>query len=73
VRHAPTLPGVFSLSDANAMLPGNSLADFEQLQFVARLSRSGQPIAQSGDLFGQVLYDQGGDPVIELVIDQAVP
>ena len=73
VRHGPSLPGVFSLSDADAMLPGNSLADFEQLQFVARLSRSGQPIAQSGDLFGEVLYDKGGDPVIDLVIDQAVP
>ena len=73
VRHAPRLPGVFSLSDANAMLPGSSLADFEQLQFVARLSRTGQPIAQSGDLFGEVLYDQGSEPVIDLVIDQTVP
>ncbi len=72
VRHPPRVPGVFTLSDANAMLPGSSLDNFDELQFVARLSRSGQPIAQPGDLFGEVLYTRGGDAVIDLVIDQSV-
>ena len=72
VREAPRLPGVFNLSDANAMLPGSSLVSFDQLKFIARLSRSGQPIAQPGDLFGEVIYPKGGDMNIELVIDQTV-
>jgi cytochrome c-type biogenesis protein CcmH len=72
VRQPPQLPGVFNLSDANAMLPGSSLASFDELQFVARLSRTGQPIAQPGDLFGEVLFNKGGATNIELVIDQSV-
>ena len=68
---ASTVPGEFVLSDANAMLPGRSLADFEALTLVARLSAIGQPIATPGDLYGELLYrpSEGGG-VIDLVIDQ---
>jgi cytochrome c-type biogenesis protein CcmH len=51
---ASEVPGTFTLSDANTMLPGRSLSDFEELTLVARISSSGQPIAQPGDLFGEV-------------------
>lgn len=68
---ASAVPGEFVLSDANAMLPGRSLADFEALTLVARLSASGQPTASPGDLFGELVYSTSeGSGVVELVIDQ---
>jgi cytochrome c-type biogenesis protein CcmH len=69
---AADLPGEFTLSDANTMLPGRSLGDFDQLTIVARISRSGQPTAGPGDLYGEVPYRPGGAPnaPLALVIDR---
>ena len=68
---ASAVPGVFSLSDANAMLPGSSLTDFESLTIVARLSLSGKPIASSGDFYGELLYSTVNlNREVELQIDQ---
>jgi cytochrome c-type biogenesis protein CcmH len=65
------LPGVFSLSDANAMIPGRSLADFQTISLVARVSANGQPVGQPGDLYGEVEYHPGQDPAdVDLVVDQ---
>jgi cytochrome c-type biogenesis protein CcmH len=75
VRHpAATLPGEFSLGDENAMIPGRSLQDFDVLTVVARVSVSGQPTAQSGDLFGDILFEPAPQTqLIDLVIDEVVP
>jgi len=71
---AGELPGEFGLSDANAMIPGRSLADFQALSIVARVSLSGQPTEQSGDLFGEISYRPGQDLNVQaLAIDQTVP
>jgi len=71
---AAAIPGEFALSDANAMIPGRSLADFESLMLVARVSNSGQPTEQPGDLFGELEFRPGeGAAVADLVIDQVVP
>jgi cytochrome c-type biogenesis protein CcmH len=71
---AAALPAEFELGDANAMIPGRSLRDFATLTIVARISRSGQPMEQPGDLFGQISYRPGEDLAVqEIVIDQAVP
>lgn len=43
------LPQVVTLSDAQAMAPGMSLSDHSQVTLIARISKSGQPIARSGD------------------------
>lgn len=67
------VPGRFTLSDANSMLPGRSLADFPELALVARVSHSGQPIEASGDWFAAATYRQGDTGPLELVIDQVVP
>ena len=68
------VPGDFVLSDAQAMLPGRSLADFPTLAVVARLSASGQPIEQTGDLYGEIEVSPADRPsAITLVIDQIVP
>lgn len=72
-RAVSDVPGRFTLSDADSMLPGRSLGDFAELSLVARISRSGQPIEQSGDWFGQATYRQGDEGPVELVIDQVVP
>ncbi|MEE3197383.1 MAG: tetratricopeptide repeat protein [Pseudomonadota bacterium] len=52
------VPGTFFLSDQDAMIPGRSLADFEVLNIVARLSITGQPIQQPGDLYGEFQYER---------------
>jgi cytochrome c-type biogenesis protein CcmH len=71
---AAALPAEFELGDANAMIPGRSLRDFATLTIVARISGSGQPMEQPGDLFGQISYRPGEDLAVqEIVIDQAVP
>lgn len=68
---ASSIPGEFSLSDANNMLPGRSLADFEALTIVARISASGQPTEQPGDVYGEVLYTpEDGNAIIDLALDQ---
>ena len=67
------LPGEFTLSDANVMIQGNKLSNFNEIQLVARISRSGSPTQQSGDVFAETRYSvaDGGD--VELVLDQVAP
>lgn len=68
---ASQVPGEFSLSDANNMLPGRSLADFDALTIVARISVSGQPTEQVGDLYGESTFrPEEGSGIVDLVIDQ---
>jgi cytochrome c-type biogenesis protein CcmH len=69
---ASAVPGEFVLSDANSMLPGRSLADFPELNLVARISTSGQPLEQAGDLYAQQSFRPGEDEKVDLVIDQVV-
>lgn len=69
---ASAVPGEFVLSDANTMLPGRSLGDFAELNLVARVSTSGQPLEQAGDLYAERLFRPGEDEAVDLVIDQVV-
>jgi cytochrome c-type biogenesis protein CcmH len=68
------LPAEIILDDSMAMMPQMKLSGFEQVQVSARVSRTGQPTAQSGDLTSapQVVAVAAGVGV-ELVIDQEVP
>jgi cytochrome c-type biogenesis protein CcmH len=71
-RAASELPGDFRLSDANSMT-GQSLANFETIAIVARISRSGQPTEQPGDLYGRIDFRPGQDLETQpLLIDQVV-
>jgi cytochrome c-type biogenesis protein CcmH len=73
IRHPPSaLPGEFSLSDANVMLQGRSLAAYPEITVVARLSRSGQPTAQAGDWQAEAVVRPGSSEPVALVIDQVV-
>jgi len=67
------LPGRFSLSDADSMIPGRSLSQYDSVNVVARISGSGQPTAQSGDVFAEATIDPRSGETLNLVINQMVP
>jgi cytochrome c-type biogenesis protein CcmH len=66
-------PVQIRLSDADAMMPGVSLAAAGPVTLIARISASGQPIAASGDLFGEVGYDFTSAHPANITIDRIVP
>lgn len=74
-RPVNALPGEFTLTDADTMIQGNSLSNFAEITLVARVSASGQPIEQSGDLYAEAKYsrDRDKDGVVELLINKVVP
>lgn len=72
-RAAGAWPQRISMTDANAMLPGVSLASGGALKVIARVSSSGQPVAVSGDLFGEVGYDFTSADPATITIDRIVP
>ena len=73
-RQARELPVSIVLDDSSLLRPGTSLSQFEQLKLGARVSRSGQPVAQSGDLQSTVqVVDLGSKEIVLLHIDQRVP
>jgi len=73
IRQPPgAVPGEFTLSDANSMIPGRSLSNYAEITVVARLSRSGQPGAQPGDWFAQATVRPGQTETVALVIDEVV-
>jgi cytochrome c-type biogenesis protein CcmH len=71
---AKDLPVELTLDDSSAMTPAMKLSNFEQVKVGARISRSGNPIAGSGDLTGEVApVKVTGAGVVEIVIDKVVP
>ena len=66
-------PVSLRLSDADAMLPGITLAGAGPLTLIARVSLSGQPVAASGDLFGEVGYDFASAHPVSITINRIVP
>jgi cytochrome c-type biogenesis protein CcmH len=69
---ARAVPGEFTLSDANSMIAGRSLANYDELTLVARLSRNGQPAEQPGDWYAQTVFRPREGGALALVIDQVV-
>ena len=72
-RKAAELPAMVAIGDADAMIPARVPSGFAQLEIVARVSLSGEPIAQSGDWFGQKTISPGNSAEVAIVIDQQVP
>jgi cytochrome c-type biogenesis protein CcmH len=67
----PQLPFTTTLTDADAMVEGASLGKADQLKLVARISLSGNPIAEPGDLYGEALVSgESGDSAVSVVIDR---
>jgi len=70
---AGQLPLEFVLDDSTAMNPGNTLSQHKQVTLVARLSKSGNPMAQPGDLEGTVANVKVGATGVKIMIDQPRP
>jgi cytochrome c-type biogenesis protein CcmH len=66
-------PQSVALSPSDSMVPGRAFADGQSVQVVARIARSGSPVAVSGDPFGEVTYRVGHDGLVSLVIDRLTP
>ncbi|MEO1244278.1 MAG: tetratricopeptide repeat protein [Pseudomonadota bacterium] len=71
-RMLSELPASLTLSDRDAMIPGRNLSAFAEVEIVARVSLSGQPVQQSGDWFGSVSASIGSGDVLDVVIDEKV-
>ncbi|MBV8782813.1 MAG: hypothetical protein JOZ67_01360 [Gammaproteobacteria bacterium] len=66
-------PQSVTLTPADAMIPGRTFATGQQLQVVARIARSGNPVGAAGDPFGQIDYEVGKDGLRDLRIDRITP
>ncbi len=66
-------PVKFSLNDSQAMLPQRKLSDFQRVIVEARISQSGQPLGQRGDLQGSSgTLDPRSDKPIRVVIHDVI-
>ena len=66
------IPGKVTIGDTNAMIPGRNISSQEQVRLIARVSKTGQPQAQPGDLFGQLDIDVASAELVSITIDQVV-
>lgn len=68
------LPLDIVLNDGMAMMPSLKLSGYDSVQVNARISKSGQPVASSGDLVaGAVSAKPGQQQPVDLVIKSVVP
>jgi len=68
------LPLEITLDDSSAMMPQAKLSGFQQVTVGARVSHSGDPVAKSGDLMGEVSpVAVAPDTAVEVVIKEMVP
>ena len=64
--------GSFRLDDSMAMNPANALSQHKEVALLARISASGNPIAQPGDLESPAVNVAVGAADVSLVIDRVV-
>jgi cytochrome c-type biogenesis protein CcmH len=73
---ASNFPTVMRISDADAMLPGQSISTVARVHLIARIANGGDPIAQPGDIFGEVFWSRTGDDEqsgeAKILMDQVV-
>lgn len=67
-----SFPIAFRLDDTMVMNPANTLANHSEVVLLARISASGNPIAQPGDLEGRLVGVGVGSMDVQLVIDRVV-
>jgi cytochrome c-type biogenesis protein CcmH len=60
------------LSAADSMMPGRALSANDDVQVIARISRSGTAAPSPGDSYGEVRYHVGRDGLMALRIDKKV-
>lgn len=72
-RPSSQLPAMVELTDRDAMISGRGLGNSGLVTVIARIARSGEPMARSGDLEGRVSYDLARNAPVDLVINSIVP
>jgi cytochrome c-type biogenesis protein CcmH len=72
-RLASRFPQTVELTPADSMVPGRAFAAGQKVQVVARIARSGNPLAGSGDPFGEAAYLVGRDGLVNIMIDHVTP
>jgi cytochrome c-type biogenesis protein CcmH len=72
-KQVSDLPMKFTLDDSMAMRPQLKLSGFDKVVVVARVSKSGTPMAQSGDLQGLTGAIKPGAKGLHVVIDTVMP
>jgi cytochrome c-type biogenesis protein CcmH len=71
-KQVKDLPLEFSLDDSMAMQPQLKLSGFDKVVVVARISKSGTPMAQPGDVQGTTATIKPGTKGLNIVIDSVV-
>lgn len=71
-KQVKDLPLEFSLDDSMAMQPQLKLSGFDQVVVVARISKSGTPMAQAGDVQGLSNTIKPGTKGLNIIIDSVV-
>jgi cytochrome c-type biogenesis protein CcmH len=71
-RRVIELPLAITLSDADSMIPGRVLSGFSEFVIVARISMSGQPIAQPGDWYGEEIIRPSESSETSIVIERRI-
>ncbi|MDQ2070743.1 c-type cytochrome biogenesis protein CcmI [Natronospira bacteriovora] len=68
------LPGEFRLGDENAMLDGYRISGHEQIEIIARVSRSGEATPRDGDLLGReiIRVEAHSEDAAIIVIDEVL-
>ncbi|MCY3768153.1 MAG: c-type cytochrome biogenesis protein CcmI [Gammaproteobacteria bacterium] len=68
------LPADILLTEGMAMLPEVTIAAFEELEIVARISRSGEAVARAGDYTSRAVRFSAEDPneIVSIHIDREV-
>lgn len=72
-RLASRFPQTVELTASDSMMPGRAITAGQQVQVVARIARSGNPVGASGDPFGEIAYRVGRDGLSNIVIDRITP
>lgn len=71
-KQVKDLPLKFALDDSMAMSPQMKLSNFGQVEVVARISKSGNPMPQAGDLQGKSATLKPGASGLKISIDSMV-
>jgi cytochrome c-type biogenesis protein CcmH len=70
---AKHFPLTIKLSDQDAMIQGTALSAHHHLEAVARVSKSGKPLKQSGDIMGESKFSWGqGAATVDVTLNHVV-
>jgi cytochrome c-type biogenesis protein CcmH len=72
-RLSSHFPQTVELTTQDSMVPGRMFSAGQKVQVVARIARSGNPLAGRGDPFGETPYLVGRDGLVNVVIDRLTP